>query len=73
MVSVYESSHSDYDLRKNNAVSRTRFLIPYFLLFSLFAFPSVGAVDKIVFPESMQKVDFGGCRSLTGTAELVRV
>ena len=41
----------------------------YLLLFLLFAFPSAGAVDKIVFPEGMQEVNFGGC-SLTGTAEL---
>ena len=54
----------------NPAVSRTLFLIPHFLLFPLSAFPSAGAVDKIVFPEGMRKVDFTGCRGLTGTAEL---
>ena len=48
----------------------TRFLIPHFLLFSLFAFTSAGAVDKIVFPEGMQSVNFGYCYGLTGTAEL---
>ena len=42
----------------------------YLLLFLLFAFPSAGAVDKIVFPEGMQEVNFGGCSGLTGTAEL---
>ena len=33
-------------------------------------FPSAGAVDKIVFPEGMQSVNFYGCHGLTGTAEL---
>ena len=37
---------------------------------SLFAFPSAGAVDKIVFPEGMQTVDFLGCSGLTGTAKI---
>ena len=50
--------------------SRTLFLIPHFLLFPLFvAFPSAGAVDKIVFPEGMQSVTFQSCKGLTGTAE----
>ena len=51
-------------------LSRTGFLIPHFILFSLFAFPFAGAVDKIVLPEGMQTVDFSGCSGLTGTAEL---
>ena len=51
-------------------ISRTRFLIPHFFLYPLFAFPSAGAVDKIVFPEGMQTVDFSYCFGLTGTAEL---
>ena len=50
--------------------SRTRFLIHHFLLFPLFAFPSAGAVDKMVFPEGMQSVNFDLCDGLTGTAEL---
>ena len=37
---------------------------------SLFAFPSAGAVDKIVFPEGMQTVDFCYCCDLTGSPEL---
>ena len=36
--------------------------------FSSFAFPSAGAVDKIVLPEGMQSVNFGSCYGLTGTA-----
>ena len=40
------------------------------LVFPHFAFPSAGAVDKIVFPEGMQEVNFRGCIYLTGTAEL---
>ena len=35
-----------------------------------FAFPSAGAIDKIVFPVGMQSVDFQQCYDLTGTAEL---
>ena len=50
--------------------SRARFLVPHFIFSPRFAFPSAGAVDKIVFPESMQKVDFSGCSGLTGTADL---
>ena len=50
--------------------SRTRFLIPHFILFPLFAFPSAGAVDKIVLPEGMQSVNFQYCRGITGTAVL---
>ena len=42
--------------------------IPHFILFPLFAFPSAGAVDKIVFPEGMQSVKFGACSGLRGTA-----
>ena len=38
--------------------------------FSSFAFPSAGAVDKIVFPVGMQSVNFYNCKGLTGTAEL---
>jgi hypothetical protein len=49
-------------------LSRTRFLIPHFILFPLFPFPSAGAVDKLVLPEGMQRVNFYGCRGLTGTA-----
>jgi hypothetical protein len=52
------------------AASRTRFLIPHFLLSLLFAFPSAGAVDKLVLPEGMQTVDFYFCTGLTGTADL---
>ena len=48
--------------------SRTRFLIPHFLLFPLFAFLSAGAVDKIELPEGMQSVNFGYCKGITGTA-----
>jgi hypothetical protein len=51
-----------------SAASRTRFLIPHFILFPLFAFPSAGTVDKIVLPEGMQRVDFAGCEGITGTA-----
>ena len=51
-------------------ISRTRFLIPHFLLFPHFAFPSAGAIDKLVLPEGMQRVDFSNCTGLTGTAEL---
>ena len=51
-------------------LSRTRFLLPHFILFPLFAFPFAGAVDKIVFPEGMQEVNFAYCNDLTGTAEL---
>ena len=47
----------------------TRFLIPHFILVSLFAFPPAGAVDKIVLPEGMQYVNFESCYDLTGTAE----
>ena len=50
------------------AVQRTRFLIPHFIYFILFAFPFAGAVDKIVLPEGMQSVDFSYCNGLTGTA-----
>jgi hypothetical protein len=50
--------------------SRTCFLIPHFILFPLFAFPSAGDVDKIVLPEGMKSVDFCECTRLTGTAEL---
>ena len=49
--------------------SRTRILIPNFLLSPLFAFPSAGDVGKIVLPEGMQSVNFLGCEGLTGTAE----
>ena len=49
--------------------SRTRFLIPHFILFLLFAFPSAGAVDKVELPDGMQSVNFAGCEGLTGTAE----
>ena len=48
---------------------RTRFLIPHFILFPLFAFPPSGAVDKIVLPDGMQSVNFEHCRGLTGTTE----
>ena len=50
----------------DSAAHASSFLI---FLFPLFAFPSAGAVDKIVFPEGMQKVDFDSCEGLTGTAE----
>ena len=49
--------------------SRTYFLIPHVILSLLFAFPFAGAVDKVVFPEGMQNVDFGNCKNITGTAE----
>ena len=39
-------------------------------LFPLFAFPSAGAIDKVVLPDGMQSVDFSYCEGLTGTAEL---
>ena len=55
-----------YDL----AASRTRFLIPHFILFPLFTLPSAGEVDKIVLPEGMRSVTFYDCPHLTGTAEL---
>ena len=48
---------------------RTRLLLPHLILFPLFAFPSTGAVDKIVFPGGMQEVNFAECWELTGTAE----
>jgi hypothetical protein len=52
------------------AASRTRFLIPHFLLSPLFVFPSAGAVDKIVLPEGMQHVNFQMVgNGITGTAE----
>jgi hypothetical protein len=54
------------------AASRTSFIIPHFILFPLFAFPSAGAVDKIVLPEGMQEVKFYGCSGITGTAESYR-
>jgi hypothetical protein len=52
------------------AASRPYFLIPHFILFSLYAFPSSGAVDKIVLPQGMQSVNFYRCTGITGTAEL---
>ena len=52
------------------SASRTRFLVPHTFSFSPFAFPSAGAIDKIVFPEGMQYVNFSYCKALTGTAEL---
>jgi hypothetical protein len=51
------------------AASRNRLLIPHFILFPLFAFPSAGAVDKIVLPEGMQSVNFWYCTGITGKAE----
>jgi hypothetical protein len=48
--------------------SRTRFLIPHFILFPLFAFAPSGAVDKIVLPVGIQSVDFSWCDGITGTA-----
>jgi hypothetical protein len=50
-------------------LSRTRFLIPHFVIFPLFAFLPAGAVDKIVLPEGMLSVNFGWCSGLSGTAE----
>ena len=50
--------------------NRTPFLLPHFMLFPVFAFPSAGAVDKIVLPAGMQSVDFGRCTGLTGTADI---
>jgi hypothetical protein len=55
------------------AANRTRFLIPHFIIFPLFAFPPSGAVDKIVLPEGIQEVSFSGCEGITGTADLGRV
>ena len=52
-----------------DAASRTTSFIPYCIPFPHFAFPSAGAVDKIVFPEGMQSVNFFNCQGLTGTAE----
>jgi hypothetical protein len=52
-------------------LSRTRFLIPHFLLFPRFAFLSAGAVDKIVLPEGMKSVNFGQCEGITGTSEIL--
>ena len=49
--------------------SRTRLLLPHFILLPLFAFPPSGAVDKIVLPEGMQSVNFSCCDGITGTAE----
>ena len=59
----------DYlDMFFGSAAHASSFLIvSYFLLF---AFSSAGAVDKIVFPEGMQSVNFQYCEGLTGTAEL---
>ena len=50
------------------SASRTRFIIPHFILFPLFAFPS-GAVDKLVLPEGMQSVNFYNGTGLTGMAK----
>ena len=52
------------------ASSRTRLLLSHLILFPLFAFPFAGSVDKIVFPEGMQTVNFYGCTGLTGKAEV---
>ena len=59
----------DYlDMFFGSAAHASSFLIvSYFLLF---AFSSAGAVDKIVFPEGMQSVNFDSCFGLTGTAEV---
>ena len=46
--------------------------IPHFNRFPLFTFSSAGAVDKIVLPDGMQSVNFAGCKSITGTADLGR-
>jgi hypothetical protein len=51
------------------AASRTRFLIPHFILLPLFDFPPSGAVDKIVLPVGMQSVDFLFCSGITGTTD----
>ena len=53
---------------KITAAHASSFLILSYVLH--FAFPSAGAVDKIVFPEGMQSVNFCLCKGLTGTAEL---
>ena len=37
------------------ATSRTRLLIPHFILFPPYAFPFAGAVDKIVLPEGIKE------------------
>ena len=58
-----------YLFNKFLRISRTRLLIPRFLLFPLFAFPSAGEVDKLVLPEGMENVIFAGCEGLTGTDE----
>ena len=56
-----------YGLRRPAALASSFLII---ILFPLFAFPPAGAVDKIVLPEGMQKVNFYNCRGLTGTTEL---
>ena len=50
------------------AAHASSFLIPYFILFPLFAFPFAGDVGKLVLPEGMQSVNFQDCGRLTGTA-----
>ena len=40
-----------------------------FYPFPSIAFPSAGAVDKLVLPEGMQNVNVSLCYGLTGTAE----
>ena len=45
-----------------------------FLTLSFFIYspsPSAGAVDKIVLPEGMQSVNFGGCFHLTGAVDKI--
>ena len=62
-----ENSEGTGAQAESHAVSRTRFLVPHTFSVLLFAFPSAGAVDKIVFPEGMQTVNFYNCTGLTGT------
>ena len=51
------------------AARRAHFLVPHFITFPLFAFPSAGALDKLVLPVGMNEVIFAGCEGLTGMTE----
>ena len=41
----------------------------FYPFFALRLLPSAGAVYKLLLPDGMQRVNFGGCYRLTGTAE----
>ena len=56
-----------YLIRFGGQARASSFLI---FIFTLFAFPPAGEVDKIALPEGMQSVDFRDCSGLTGTAGL---